>query len=150
MAERVEEQLSQDTSAAEQAAEDLNVLFPNQTIPIGGKSILVQEYPFVKWIELKPLCTDFIEQLASMVKQENILFDDLLEFFENNFQIMQKLLGESIEQPFEFLKTLKDEEMDLLLLTWWTVNKHFFLKSVERLLRKTQEKPSDGSISSNA
>lgn len=150
MAERYQQQTkSQDTSAAEKAAEDLNVLFPHQTIPLGGKDILVQEYPFMTWLTLKPLCTGFIEQLASIMKQEDVFFDDLLEFFENNFQMMQKLLCESTEQPLEFLKTLKDEEMDLLLLTWWTVNKHFFLKSVGRLLRKTQEKPSDGQTSSN-
>lgn len=149
MAERVEEQLSQDTSAAEQAAEDLNVLFPNQTIPIGGKYILVQEYPFVKWLELKPQCLPIIEVLSTFADQEQIFIDDLIECFEDHFDLMKMLYSESIQQPIEFLAQLKADEMELLMFTWWAVNKHFFLKSVARLLRK-KIKLSDGQTSSNA
>ena len=114
MAERVEEQLSQDTSAAEKAAEDLNVLFPNQTIPIGGKYILVQEYPFVKWLELKPQCLPIIEVLSTFADQEQIFIDDLIECFEDHFDLMKMLYSESIQQPIEFLAQLKADEMELL------------------------------------
>lgn len=148
MAERSQGDESQDTSVAGQATEDLTVLFPNQSIPIGGKLIAVQEYPFVKWIELKPQCILIIEALSTFADQEQILVDDLVECFEDHFDLMKMLYSESIQQPIEFLNQLKADEMELLMYTWWAVNKHFFLKSVGRLLRK-KIKTSDGQTSSS-
>ena len=149
MAERVE-QSSQDTSAAENAAEDLSVLFSDQSILLGEKTVTVQEYPFMTWIELKPQCSEINSQLAAfMTREADVSIDELLECFEDNFQIMQKLLAVSISESNEYLKTLSDDEMQSLMLTWWGVNKHFFLRSANRILRKTNQQ-SDGQTSSSA
>lgn len=138
-------------SAAEQAAEDLTVLFPEVTIPIGGKTITVQEYSFMKWLELKPICEPVFEDFAEFIdRKDDILNDEILECFENNFQIMQTLYCESIQQDVEFLSTLKDTEMQILMITWWGVNKHFFIKSAKRLLRTKQKHATDGQTSSSA
>lgn len=150
MAEKVvQPTISQDSSAAK-AAEDLNILMPNKTIPIGGENIEVKEYPFMVWLKLKPRCHGLVEDLAEFLdREDDILTDELLEFFENHFQFMTTLLCESIHQPVEFLEQLSDEEMNLLLMTWWVVNKHFFLKSANRLLRAKalKDQPSDGQTS---
>lgn len=149
MAERVSP-TSQDTSAAEQAAEDLTVLFPDQTIKLLGEAISVTEYPFMKWLELKPICIEMNQQFADFISAEkDVDVDEILECFENHFEIMQTLLCESIHKPVEFLKKLPDAEMQLLLLTWWGINKHFFLKSAHRIVRKTKTQ-SDGQTSSSA
>lgn len=150
MAERYQGDGSQDTSAAENAAEDLSVLFPDQTIPLGGKTVTVQEYPFMTWIELKPQCSEINSQLAAfMTREADVSIDELLECFEDNFQIMQKLLSVSISESIEYLKTLSDDEMQSLMLTWWGVNNHFFLRSANRILRKTNQQ-SDGQTLSSA
>lgn len=142
MAKRVQAQ-SQEPSAA-QAAEDLSVLMPDQIIPLAGQQITVREYPFMTWLKLKPICGPVIADFADFLSRgDDIELDELLESFENHFQIMQKLYAESIQQPIEFLESLKDDEMTLLMVTWWSVNKHFFLKSASRLLR-TLQKPPDG------
>lgn len=145
MAERVEPS-SHESSAAEQAAEDLNVLFPHQTIPIGGKDILVQEYPFMQWLELKLLHTEFLDELAELVghSDDGIEIDELMEFFEDRFKHVQALIAASIDRPLEFFKMLKSDEVDSLVLTWWHVNKNFFLKSVRRKLRKQNKAQPDG------
>ena len=149
MAERVSP-TSQDTSADENAAEDLKVLFPEITIPIGGKSITVEEYPFMKWLELKPICEPLIEDFAEFIdRKEDILNDEILECFENNFQIMQQLYCESIHQDVKFLRTLKDAEMEVLMFSWWSVNKHFFIKSAKRRLRTNLKHATDGQTSSS-
>jgi len=149
MAERVNS-TSQDTSAAEQAAEDLTVLFPDQTIQLLGEAISVTEYPFIKWLELKPICIEMNQQFADFISAErDVDVDEILECFENHFEVMQTLLCESIHKPVEFLKRLSDAEMQLLLLTWWGVNKHFLLKSAHRIVRKNKTQ-SDGQTSSSA
>lgn len=150
MAERYQGDGSQDTSAAENAAEDLSVLFPDQSILLGEKTVTVQEYPFMTWIELKPQCSEINSQLAAfMTREAEVSIDELLECFEDNFQIIQKLLAVSISESNEYLKTLSDDEMQSLMLTWWGVNKHFFLRSANRILRKTNQQ-SDGQTSSSA
>lgn len=101
MAKRVQAQ-SQEPSAA-QAAEDLSVLMPDQIIPLAGQQITVREYPFMAWLKLKPICGPVIEDFAGFLSRgDDIELDELLESFENHFQIMQKLYAESIQQPIEF------------------------------------------------
>lgn len=141
---------SQKESAA-QAAEDLKVVFPDVTIMVAGESIVVREYPFIKWLELKPNCGDLIESLSELVNQsENISHDQVLEFFETQFHEIEFLIRESINRDFEFLETLNDAEMQNVLFTWWRVNQHFFLRSAFRLVRTKIQTQSDGQQYFNA
>ena len=151
MAERVKTE-SRETSAAEKAAEDLAVMFPDSSLTIAGELIIVAEYPFMQWLELKPLHTEFLDELAELVghSEEGILIDDLMEFFENQFQHVQALISASISKPKEFFKPLKSAEVDDLTLIWWEVNKHFFLRSVQRTLRKQNKVLLDGQTSSKS
>lgn len=149
MAERVEPK-SRESSAAEQAAEDLTVMFPDTSIEIAGEAIIVLEYPFMQWLQLKPAHQAFLDELAELVGQSDkgIEIDDLMEFFENQFQHVQALISASINRPIEFFKPLKSDEVDTLTLTWWSVNKHFFLRNVQRILRKQNKALLDGQTSS--
>ena len=150
MAERVKPTATE-PSAAEQAAEDLTVMFPDSTVSIAGESITVSEYPFMQWLQLKPAHLPFLEQLAELVGHaaEGVVMDDLMEFFENQFQHVQALLAASTNKPEEFFNGLLAHDIELLMMTWWSVNKHFFLRSVHRTLRKQSKAQSDGQTSSN-
>lgn len=141
---------NQPNESAAQAAEDLEVLFPDQNITLQGQDITVTEYPFMTWLALKPSCTDIIQQFAEFIQNEKeLLVDELFECFEDNFDSMRKLLSESIHQPITFFEPLTQTEMEELFLTWWGVNKHFFLQSAQRLVRKSKTL-SDGQTSSSA
>ncbi len=143
MAERVAPE-SQDTSVGK-SAEDLNILFPDQTLFLGNEQVTITEYPFMTWLVLKSTCADVISVFADFMQREkDIEIDELFECFENNFQTMQKLFTESIHKPVEFLEKLSDDEMQLLMLTWWSVNKHFFLRSASRQVRAATKTQSDG------
>lgn len=136
--------------SAAQAAEDLNVIFPDLTITINGQPVSVLEYPFMTWLEIKSACGDLIEALAEFLgQQDNINADEILEFFENHFHEIQPLVLKSLNIPIQ-LDQLSDTEMQNLLFAWWQVNKHFFLRSAFRLLRTMTQTPSDGQTSSNA
>ncbi len=150
MAERVKPE-SRESSAAEKAAEELTVIFPDASITIAGEKIIVAEYPFIQWLELKPLHTEFLDELAELVghSEEGLLIDDIMEFFENQFlQHVRVLISASINKPTEFFKPLKSDEVEELTLSWWSVNKHFFLRSVQRTLRKQNKVLLDGQTSS--
>lgn len=149
MAERIKP-TSREPSAAEQAAEDLTVMFPDSSITIAGEAIVVTEYPFLQWLELKPLHAEFLDEFAELVGQsdQGIDVDELMEFFEDQFQHVQALIAASIDRPLEFFSSLKSSEVEVLTLTWWNVNKHFFLRSVHRKLRKQNKAQPDGLTSS--
>ena len=136
MAKRVKDTKKSQRESAAQAAEDLKVIFPDSTIVIAGEQVIVQEYPFIKWLELKVHCGEVIESLAELLTEHGTIQpDQLLEFFEIQFQEIEFLIRESINRDFEFLETLSDADMQKLIFTWWSVNQHFFLRSAFRLVR---------------
>lgn len=140
---------NQPNESAAQAAEDLEVLFPDQNITLQGQDITVTEYPFMTWLALKPSCTDIIQKFAEFLREDaEVKVDDIFECFEDNFDSMKPLLSESIHQPEAFLAKLTDSEMNTLFITWWMINNHFFLQSAYRLVRKSKT-PSDGQTSSS-
>lgn len=130
----------------EQAVHDLSVLFPNQTVFIQGQNITVNEYPFVQWLQLRQQYSAFIDKFtALMSNQDDVLVDDVLMFFEDEFADVEGLILASINQSSDFLSKVSAGEMEALMLTWWQVNKHFFIRSMVRIMRKNQDKmKSDG------
>ena len=141
MAKIVKDTKKAKKESAAQAAEDLKVIFPDSTIMIAGENIVVSEYSFIKWLELKVHCGDVIESLAELLTEhDEIQPDSLLEFFEIQFQEIEFLIRESINRDFEFLETLSDAEMQKLIFTWWRVNQHFFLRSAFRIVRTMNPK----------
>lgn len=142
MAKIVKDTKKAKKESAAQAAEDLKVIFPDSTIVIAGERVVVQEYPFIKWLELKVHCGEVIESLAELLTNDDgeIQPDHLLEFFEIQFQEIEFLIRESINRDFEFLETLSDADMQKLIFTWWRVNQHFFLRSAFRLVRTKNPK----------
>lgn len=137
--------------SAAQAADDLNVIFPDSTVVIAGENIVVSEYPFMTWLKIKAQCGDLVESFAELLSAgKEVVHDDVLEVFENNFHEIQFLLLEGIHKDQQFLSKLSDEDMQKLIFTWWQVNKHFFLRSAYRLLRTKTQTQSDGQASSRA
>ena len=53
MAKIVKDTKKSKKESAAQAAEDLNVIFPDLTITINGQPVSVLEYPFMTWLEIK-------------------------------------------------------------------------------------------------
>ena len=151
MAKRVKDTKKSQQESAAKAAEDLKVIFPDSNIFIAGEQVVVQEYPFIKWLELKVNCGEVIETLAELLTEHEIIQPDhLLEFFENQFQEIEFLIRQSISREFEFLEKLSDDDMQKLIFTWWRVNQHFFLRSAFRLIRTTIPQQFDGQQSSTA
>lgn len=138
-AEQIKQLEREENSQAEteQAVHDLSVLFPNQTVFIQGQNITVNEYPFVQWLQLRQQYSAFIEKFTALMStQDDVLVDDVLMFFEDEFADVQGLILASIGQSSDFLSKVSASEMEALMLTWWQVNKHFFIKSMVRIMRK--------------
>lgn len=149
-AEQIEQLEREENAQAEsqQAVHDLSVLFPSQTVFIQGQNITVNEYPFVQWLQLRQQYSTFIDKFTALMShQEDVLVDDVLMFFEDEFSDVQGLILASINQSSDFLSKVSAGEMESLMLTWWQVNKHFFIKSMVRIMRKKADTAkSDGQM----
>lgn len=120
-------------------AQDLSILFPDQSLLIGGKTVKLKEYAFVEWLTLRQTYAPFIAKFTElMTASDDVLVDDVLEFFEDEFADLKGLILASIGETAKFLDGLSLTEMESLMLGWWQVNKHFFMKSVVRAVRKNQ------------
>ena len=152
MADVVKQQPAQ-PPAADQAAQDLAVINPNVTITLAGEQITVTEYPFFTWINLKPRSEALRIDLSFLLDTKEATFtEDVLEVFEENIADVKFLVSQSINKPEEFIQALSNQDIETLLLTWWTVNKHFFMKSAGRLMRQRKRLASHraGQTSSSA
>lgn len=139
--ERQEQAQNQPQSQNDELAQELDILFPNQSLLIGDKTIKIKEYAFVEWLNLRQTYAPFIAKFTTlMTANDDVLVDDVLAFFEDEFADLKGLLLASIDEPAEFLDSLTLTEMESLMLGWWQVNKHFFMKSVVRAVRKNQTK----------
>lgn len=141
-----QEQAQTDQSQELDYAQDLSILFPNQSLLLGGKTVKLKEYAFVEWLSLRQTYAPFIAKFTTlMTASDDVLVDDVLEFFENEFDELKGLILASIDETADFLDGLTLTEMESLMLAWWQVNKHFFMKSVVRAVRKNQtQNPSVG------
>lgn len=145
--ERQEQAQNQPQSQNDELAQELDILFPNQSLLIGDKTIKIKEYAFVEWLGLRQTYAPFIAKFTTlMTANDDVLVDDVLAFFEDEFADLKGLLLASIDEPAEFLDSLTLTEMESLMLGWWQVNKHFFMKSVVRAVRKNQTKSQLGGV----
>lgn len=145
--ERQEQEQAQSQAQNDEFAQDLSILFPNQSLLIGSKTVKIKEYAFVEWLNLRQTYAPFIAKFTGlMTANDDVLVDDVLEFFENEFADLKGLILASIDEPADFLDGLTLTEMESLMLGWWQVNKHFFMKSVVRAVRKSQTPINEKSV----
>jgi hypothetical protein len=79
-----------------------------------------------------PLLDDFERQSSD---QAELTLDLLDSLFGSHAEIMLQLISVSVGKPVKWVSELPDSEGQLLLMTFWRVNKDFFIQRL--LIRKT-------------
>ncbi|STZ08600.1 Uncharacterised protein [Moraxella caprae] len=114
--ERQEQAQNQPQSQNDELAQELDILFPNQSLLIGDKTIKIKEYAFVEWLNLRQTYAPFIAKFTTlMTANDDVLVDDVLAFFEDEFADLKGLLLASIDEPADFLDSLTLTEMESLM-----------------------------------
>lgn len=153
MAKKVEPPKSK--AAIQAAKDDAAIIKPNHSVRLGGIDVLVREYPFFEYeekIAQSPQAIELVEALSGLMSGGEVFWDDVLAILGSKGAAVRYLVGISIAQPEGFILSLDNSEIELLLMEWWMVNKHFFMKSVGRQLRAQKRLASqrDGQTSSSA
>lgn len=118
-------------TAEPSAVDELAVLFPNQLLEIGGKTIEVCEYTLLQQMQHRARFEPFVQALRALLNENSdFTFDHIQDCIASHYEDVFFLVGLSINEPVSFIENLKGEEADALLAAWWVVNSDFFVKRV--------------------
>ena len=115
--------------------DDLAVLFPDVQLRIGGQEITVRELRFAQQIQFNAelaALADELSQAANVYEASPDAINTLLDVLMSHWPSLQNLVATSVEQDVAWIEALSGDEGEALLMTWWTVNRGFF---VRRLMR---------------
>lgn len=110
--------------------DDLAVLQPNRTLPLGGRSVTVREIGFFESLNLHAEVAALVADLADRTEDGSIDLGRLHRVCAAHPTATIALLAQACDQPAAWVEALPGAQGDLLLLTFWAVNADFFLQRV--------------------
>jgi hypothetical protein len=142
MARRIES-ASDETPAPKGAAvsDDLGILFPDQVVVAGGRTLTVREYGFIEGLRLRKTSGAFFASLLQMLEGNGghvPSYEEAELLFAENAETVTALVAQAASPPgtkevtVEFIESLSDEEGDRLFLAWWVANAGFFIRRAMR------------------
>ena len=121
--------------------DDLTVLQPNRTLPIGGCSVTVREIGFFESLRLHAEIAALVADLVEQTDDGNVDLTRLHRVCATHPTATITLLAQACDQPVEWVQSLPGAQGDLLLLTFWAVNADFFLQRVLAALELRRAEP---------
>jgi hypothetical protein len=126
------------------ADNDLEILLPDITLQLQGKPVTVREYSFVQGLRVDAMAKPFFDDLSRIFLEGDPLKDsDRAELILDELQaLMTQLLALSTGESAEWVEGLGDLDGQTLLMTWWTVNRDFFVRRLakQQAARRAKEK----------
>lgn len=116
-------------SSKKQDVNELDILFPERSATIAGRSIIVKEYSFVEGQRLLYLAEPLIRELTNLYIGDIPSYSDIQFLVAKHIDNIIKLVAASIDQPEEWICSLKASEGELLNNIWWAVNGNFYIRS---------------------
>lgn len=116
------------------AADELEILHPHRAVQVAGVSLTVREYGFVEGLQVRALAKPFLEALYQVVGGGNRVpsFDEVQDVLANHDEAVVQLIARSAAVDAAWVRTLGDEDGELLMLNWWMANAGFFIRRVLR------------------
>lgn len=116
----------------ETAGAELGVLLPDRDITVGGESITVRAFLIREAFRLWPIAHPIVEAMAEVIDEAQaagrITYNHILEAVARYPDQFLRLVSESCGRPAEWIEGLSVSDGDLLLATFWEVNRDFFTR----------------------
>ena len=124
---------------AEPGADDLQVLHPERSPIIAGRQVTVREYGFIEGLGLRPLAQPFLDDLHAQIGAGGVPeLEQILVILGKHHLAIQELVATAADVEPQWVAELDQDSGYRLLMTWWTVNGPFYMRSV--LTRVVAEK----------
>lgn len=111
-------------------ADEVAILQPNRTLPIGGRKVTVREIGFFESLHLHTEVAALVADLVEQTDDGNVDLSRLHRVCAQHPDATVALLAQASDQSPEWVSALGAGHGDLLLLTFWAVNADFFLQRV--------------------
>ncbi|MGH8080925.1 MAG: DUF6631 family protein [Lysobacter sp.] len=109
-------------------ADDLSILQPSRTLPLGDRAVTVRELGFFESLRLHESIAALVGDLVRLTDDGNVDLGRLHRVCALHPDATVELLAQASDQSVEFVHSLNAANGDLLLLTFWAVNADFFLQ----------------------
>ncbi len=125
---------ARDSSASGQApgADDLEILHPERTVEIHGRTLTIREYGFVEGLKLRATMQPFLDELHAMVAQEKGVpaVERIIGALATHHSLVVQLIAQAVDVEPEWIKALPARPGKDLMYLWWVVNGPFFVGEV--------------------
>ncbi|HKJ94856.1 MAG TPA: DUF6631 family protein [Gammaproteobacteria bacterium] len=119
---------------SEQDNNDAEVLFPDRDLVLStGEQVTVREFRFLEGFQVEREAKPLIDQLQQLAeggedKPPITILDELLGAHQD---LLMVLISKACDRPREWLEKLGDSDGTTVMLTFWTVNSHFFMRRLQ-------------------
>lgn len=117
------------------SAEELEILIPEREITVAGKTVTVREFSFMEGLRLAVVVSPMVSDMEALFSDSKAEVDvmTLQTLFANHSDALMKLMAVATSLDASVIEGLNDNDGQLLLMTFWAVNKGFF---VNRLIMR--------------
>ncbi|SFL60954.1 DUF6631 family protein, partial [Azotobacter beijerinckii] len=110
-------------------SDDLEVLHPERTAIIADRKITVREYGFVEGLRLLPLAEPIIAGLKGGMGSSVPAFESIMGIIAKHADVAVQLMAAAADVEVEWIESLSQDDGQLLLMVWWSVNGPFYLRT---------------------
>ena len=120
---------------AEREPSDMEVLHPERFIELGGVKVMVREYGNVEWLRLLPVAEPMVAAIAEMLAgEQEPAYEVALDAIARHTDGLMPLIAQSMGRDLDWLDALSPQEFEAALMSWWSVNGHFFVRRASNRL----------------
>jgi len=118
-------------------ADDLAVLHPERTLPIGGRDVTIREYGFFEGLDVADRASHFISDLVAASEDGTLRYTQVRRLFGRHRSVVPSIAAQAGDVEVEWLQALQADDLELYLATWFAVNAAFFVREALAELRET-------------
>ena len=126
--------------AAQQQPSDLEVLHPERDVKLSVGKFTVREYGNVEWLRLLPQAEPLVASLTEMLQALMApSYEDVLMAIARHTDALLPLVAQAVDRDMDWIETLQGNDLENLLMTWWWVNAHFFVRRAQNRVAVTYQ-----------
>ncbi|MGH8032798.1 MAG: DUF6631 family protein [Luteimonas sp.] len=138
MARKVDKQ----KPAAEEpsAAEKLASLKPDTPLALSGRQVTVREYSFFEGLEIAHRAAKFIADMHVMCAGGDLRYAQIRRLFGVHQEVVIPIAAQAADVEPEWVRSLKGDEAEVFMSTWFAVNSSFFVHEVIVEMREERQR----------
>ena len=122
---------------ATSTADDLAVLHPDRTLPIGGRHVTIREYGFFEGLDVADRASHFIADLVAASEDGTLRYTQVRRLYGRHRAVIPLIAAQAGDVDVAWLEALAPDDLELYLATWFAVNAAFFVREALAELRET-------------